>query len=167
MDDPHASALLRTARSLRSSLLVVFDRVDELCDLLERRGPIPLRESASGPARPALDVNRGMLSVLWKGRTCYLGYTLPFRLIERLAQRPGHYLRVDRLADDLWDGPRAASTVRSAVSDLRAKLVAAGMRDLASMIDGSNPGHYGLRAVARRDRSDSGPTASRHPPDRA
>ncbi len=127
MNPPHPPALFINARALRASLLVVLKHVDDLTDIIEGRA-----DSSDDPQRrtppplPELRVDRPMLAVIWRGRTCYLGYTLPFRLIERLARSPRQYVRATQLVEELWDGPRAASTVRSAVSDLRA--VALGAR---------------------------------------
>lgn len=96
-----------------------------------------------GTLRLVIDHNR--MSVRWNGRSCHLGATIAFRLLERLAQRSNHYVTHDELLNDVWRGaPRSPSAIRSAVSILRARLVSAGMEDLASAIDGSNTGRYGL-----------------------
>jgi DNA-binding response OmpR family regulator len=168
MPEPHAASLLIAARELRSSLLVVLDHVDELCDLIDgRASPRTTSDGEAGPNLPELRVERAMLAVIWRGRTCHLGNTLPFRFIERIARRPGHYVRVSQLVEELWGGSRSPSSVRSVVSDLRFKLRAAGLGDLADLIDGSNPGHYGLRTKTPPCRSDSSPTPIRRRSDRA
>lgn len=96
----------------------------------------------NGRALPLID--RDALTVAWNGRSCYLGYTTAFRLLERLVRRPNRYVSHAQLLDDVWGGYRSKSAIRSAVCDLRERLSAAGMHDLAGLIDGSNPGHYAL-----------------------
>lgn len=112
-------------------------------DFLARHIP-----SDSGPpvdgSRPVLDDAR--LTVAFRGLTCHLGNTLPFRLLARLARRPGCYLTHDDLLADVWDGAiRSDSVVRGTVKVLRQKLRDAGMDELADAIDGSAPGRYALR----------------------
>jgi len=45
---------------------------------------------ASRPGVPFVD--QETLSIKFRGRSCFLGNTLPFRLFARLAQRPNVYL---------------------------------------------------------------------------
>lgn len=143
MNITHADRILKTTRALRVSLMAVISHVDELSDLIERlpldafSAPLPLQESA-------LHLDRATYSVRWEARSCFLGYTMAFRLLERLARQPNVYVSTDRLLGDLWEATRTSSTVRSTVCGLKAKLRAAGMNKLADMIDGSTPGHYGL-----------------------
>ena len=93
-------------------------------------------------ARPIAD--RPILSVRWRGKSCFLGNTLPFWFFERLARRPNQYYSYEQLIEDVWEGQRTFSAIRSVVRVLRRKLVAAGMDDLANAIDGSVSHHYGL-----------------------
>jgi len=101
----------------------------------------PIREPARTD-RPLID--RTLLSVQWHGKTCFLGNTLPFRFLERLARKPNQYFSYEQLLDDVWEGPRSFSAIRSVVKVLRKKLVEAGMEDLANAIDGTVCRHYGL-----------------------
>lgn len=89
-------------------------------------------------------IDRRLLSVIWRGRACFLGNTLPFRLLERLARRPNIYVSCEQLLEDVWHGTRSMAAVRSVVKELRQRLRAAGMEDLAGAIDGGVSGHYGL-----------------------
>jgi DNA-binding response OmpR family regulator len=99
----------------------------------------------AGEATPASGlVDSETFTVHWKGKTCHLGYTVPFRVIDVLARHANHFIPHPQLLDEVWGGARSASAVRSAVSDLRARLIAAGMKDLALAIDGHNTGHYGF-----------------------
>ncbi len=108
--------------------------------LRNRRYPATVLDHASG----RLVADRGTLSINWDGRTCYLGFTLPFQLFEALARRPNRYIPVEDLLDEVWADVRSDAAVRSVVRDLRSRLRAAGMADLAEAIDGSNRGRYGL-----------------------
>ena len=89
-------------------------------------------------------IDRDGLSVHWRGGECILGATISFRLLDRLARRPNHYVSHAQLLDDVWECVRSRSAIRSAVCELRLRLSSAGMQDLAEMIDGSHQGHYGL-----------------------
>lgn len=104
--------------------------------------------SGNGSARSAI-TDRATFCVHWRGRTCYLGDTGPFRLLERLARRPGHLVHCDVLLQELWDCHTSRQAVRSAVKVLRQKLIAAGMEDLAAAIDGRTSHHYGLMPSGR------------------
>jgi len=75
----------------------------------------------------------------WGGRTCYLGDTLPFWFLERLARRPNQLFRYDTLLQDVWKCKRSKEALRSVVKVLRQKLKAADMDDLAEAIDGALP----------------------------
>lgn len=138
----------------------MLQHVDELSTIAEEL------EATGQGAKPITDepicrVDRETLSVFWKDRACFLGYTLPFRVLEKLALRSNQYISVERLTQDLWGGSKAPSTIRSAVSDLRIKLRRGGMAGLADMIDGSNPGYYGLVKKVGDSASDALPTVVR------
>jgi len=115
-------------------------------------GPVtddqPAVPSGNGSARHPITDNL-TFCVHWGNQTCHLGNTVAFRLLERLAHRPGLYLHYDSLLNELWDYHTSPEAVRSAVKILRRKLRAAGMEDLAEAIDGSNSHHYGLKLNGR------------------
>ena len=146
MEHTHASRLLKSAKSLRSSLLVVITQVDDLCDLIERAVPMPYEAPPieAGASRRQLRVERSTYSVSWGQHRCVLGHTMAFHIMQRLARQPDEYISMDRLLDDLWTGPRSYSTVRSTICRLKTKLRESGMGDLAAFIDGTMHGHYGL-----------------------
>ena len=80
-------------------------------------------------------VDFGAMSITWRGRSCKLGNTVLFRLMERLARRPNFHLTYDRLIHDVWEGQcRSNENVRSAVRRLKDRLVQAGMPKLAAAI---------------------------------
>ena len=93
--------------------------------------------------RPSI-IDEATFSVRWADRTCRLGNTVPFRLLARLARRPNQFLSYESLRDGIWDECESDAAVQSAVKVLRRKLNAAGMADLAAVIDGSVSRHYAL-----------------------
>ena len=93
--------------------------------------------------------DRSTFSVRWQSKTCYLGNSLPFRFLERLAYRPNQLIHHDRLLDEVWECQRSKEAVRSVVKVLRQKLSHAGMEDLADAIDGTTSRHYGLMLNGR------------------
>lgn len=69
-------------------------------------------------------------SVRWQGLECPLKNTKPFHLLVRLAKRPGWFVTVRSLSDDVWgDSMTDKNTIQKAVKTLRKKLAAAGMGD--------------------------------------
>jgi DNA-binding response OmpR family regulator len=92
----------------------------------------------------SLVFDRATFHVWWQGKACYLGNTLPFRFLERLARRPNQLIHCDALLDELWDRHSSRESVRSTVRVLRKKLTEANMQELANAIDGSTSHHYGL-----------------------
>ncbi len=92
--------------------------------------------------RPLVDPST--LSLSWDGKTCHLGYTILFRLADRLSRRPNQYLTFEQLLRDVWGGDhRSPDTIRSTVRNLRERLSLAGMNELAAAIHGQG-GRYGL-----------------------
>ena len=95
--------------------------------------------------RPVID--RAMLSVLFQGRSCFLGNTLPFRLLDRLLRRPNQFVSYEQLQDDVWNSMPSPESIRSVVKELRRKLRCAGMDGLANAIDGKVARHYSLTLI--------------------
>ena len=83
-------------------------------------------------------------SVCWRGKTCFLGNNLPFRLFERLVRWPNRFFSHDELLNEVWQGCRSPDAVRSVVKVLRRKLREAGMEELASAINGTVRNHLAL-----------------------
>lgn len=141
-----ASAYSKAMAQLEETLAVLCRELElgEMATFLE-----PLAET-QGPAEAAFDEGRPvadntLLSIRWRGKSCFLGNTIPFWFFERLARRPNQYFSYQQLLDDVWEGPRTSSAIHSVAKVLRRKLGEAGMADLARAIDGSVYGHYGLR----------------------
>jgi DNA-binding response OmpR family regulator len=99
-------------------------------------------------AAPVID--HETFSIRWKGKTCELRVGKPFKLFERLCRRPGIYVSVEDLIDELWPGYQVErNTVQQTASRLQRRLRQAGMDDL--IIDGrKNPGYYALVIVPLR-----------------
>ncbi len=88
-------------------------------------------------------VDRDTFSASYRGKTCPLGNTNEFILLERLARRPGVYVSISSLIDDVWhDENTEKNTVQRTVSNLRSKL--ADEFGTGVQIDGSQKGHYAL-----------------------
>lgn len=123
-----------------SSLLSLELALDPLAYLRSLPEPAPTKLSQ---AVPIADPTR--FSIIYRGKACYLGYTLPFRLFARLVRRPNVYFKNEALLADVWGDDRSPEAIRSVVKILRSRLRRAGMKDLADAIDGSEPGHYALK----------------------
>ena len=150
---PHA---VEPSPASMTSLMRVAQLAEEIIAIIsETPGLIP---SSSLPA-PSLarigsiaetDVRRrpiidgATFCVHWDGRTCRLGNTLAFRLLERLARWPNQLIHCNVLLHEIWDHYSSRDAVRSTVKVLRRKLSMAGMENLALAIDGSTTHHYGL-----------------------
>jgi DNA-binding response OmpR family regulator len=107
------------------------------------------RANAAGISGQSPVADRATFSVRWHDNTCYLGNSLPFRLMERLAYCPNQLIHRDRLLDEVWECRRSREAMRSVVKVLRRKLCQAGMEDLAEAIDGTTAHHYGLMLNGR------------------
>ncbi len=91
---------------------------------------------------PVMDYST--FSVQHESTICFLGNTLPFRLLARLLRRPNSYVSHQILLDEIWDGIRSPEAVRSVVKTLRSKLRDAGLVTLSNSIDGKTRGHYAV-----------------------
>lgn len=91
-----------------------------------------------------LSIDTESLMVSFNHKRCFLGNTLPFHLLRRLAQRPNAFISHDRLFDDVWHCQRSKCALRSVVKELRGKLRRAGLGKLADAID-ARKGGYRLR----------------------
>jgi hypothetical protein len=111
---------------------------------------VSVATSAPGVQESSVDADHGFrvdrdhFRVCHRGRSCPLGNTLEFRVIERLARRPGAYLSVGTLQKDVWeDEVRSRGTVQKTVSNLRRKLRESGLDGVK--LDGKERGHYSLQ----------------------
>lgn len=144
MEAPEHAELTKAVRALRAALIQIIEHVDCVTLEVERLGGSSEERVGGTPGASLLRLDEQAFLVHWCDRTCHLGYTLPFRVLQVLARRPNQYLTTDHLLTHIWAGHRSRTAVRSAVSDLRRRLAEAEMADLAALIDGSSRGHYGL-----------------------
>jgi DNA-binding response OmpR family regulator len=92
--------------------------------------------------RPMLD--ESTFSVMWQGKSLYLGHTRLFWVLNRLARKPGQFVTHLDLLHDVWDDEElTTATIRSVIRHLRCRLRNGGMEGLAAAIQGHN-GHYAL-----------------------
>ena len=145
--------------SIRDSLRCLAEAHAATMDVLEQTYTLLCAELALDPqeclSRPAAPeppadhphpvIDRSRFTVSFRGRSCRLGNTIPFRFLARLAETPEQYVTHQDLIDDVWDGVCSDDALRSVVKHLRRRLRAAGLGELARAIDGQTPGHYALR----------------------
>ena len=155
-----AERLVRALAHLRQAALLIEEAAPGIVEGLTPGAvavllqPLPTPDQQATPSGNGLVrfpiTDRATYCAHWANQTCYLGNTMSFRLLERLARRPNYLVLCDVLLEDLWDEhDRSREVLRAAVKVLRRKLVSAGMEDLAKAIDGSTAHHYGLMLNSR------------------
>ncbi len=92
------------------------------------------------------DVDRERFSVRWGNKTCQLGNTKQFLMMEALATNCARFLSFSDLAEQM--GGDDQDDIRPIRSRLRSALRDAGMTDLDKCIK-TECGHYGLFLHAR------------------
>jgi hypothetical protein len=77
-------------------------------------------------------------------KSCFLGNTIEFRLLDRLNRRPGRYVSIGTLRQDVWDDPETEKyTIQRTISNLRRRLRDSSLDNLI-VIDGEQKDHYRL-----------------------
>jgi DNA-binding response OmpR family regulator len=152
MDANRRDQLKRTLRSLARAHAAAIELMEQALALVTEELPLtPLEYFRAHPKQTAERfpnapyVNYELLTVEFRGRSCFLGNTLSFRLFARLFQRPNAFLTYEELFTEVWQCNRSDAAVRSAVKRLRSAFRREGMNELADAIDGSVPGHYALK----------------------
>jgi DNA-binding response OmpR family regulator len=127
-------AAQRCARELDSLL--------EMATCLDRHSP--LADHSPEPFHVGrFVVNRAAFSIGDGTQVCELGNTVCFRFLECLAGDPDRCFTLDQLLATVWDGQRrTATTVRSAIFELRSQLREAGMDELADAIRSDGRTYY-------------------------
>jgi DNA-binding response OmpR family regulator len=143
----------RILRHLAASHAATMELMEETLKLLNEElaldattfwnYPITAARRQASKRLPRIDGD--MLQVHFRGKTCSLGNTLPFRFLQHLLRCPNKYFTYEELLHDVWDGRRSDAAVRSVVKRLRVRLKREGMSELANAIDGSHSGRYALR----------------------
>lgn len=153
MNDTRREQIRRTLRNLAESHAAAIECMEQALELLGEdlaMDAVTFWKSRSSavsipPTHGLLYVDRDRLQIVFRARSCVLGNTLPFKLLERLARRPNTYVTHEELLSDVWEGVRSESAIRSVVKRLRQALRRQGMHELASAIDGTAAGRYRLR----------------------
>ena len=162
MQDLHVVRVRESLRALLATLRRATAEIDETLTQLGTDGDIPVTGSIVPARRPAiLQVDRETFAIRSGTKTCHLGHTILFRVMDVLVRHPDQYVSREQLLDLAWQGTRADSTVRSAIGELRARLVEAGLPEVAAAIEGQNPGHYCLRVTQTPSRKKSNSDPSR------
>jgi hypothetical protein len=98
-----------------------------------------VRARASG--RPQLTLDAATFEARLGSNACFLGNTMEWRLLARLNRRPGAFVSIDSLRDEVWeDSPAEKYTIQRTASNLRRKLRDSGMAEV--VIDGSQKDYY-------------------------
>ena len=89
-----------------------------------------------------ISIDRCTFSVSYKGKTCALGNTMAFRLIERLNNAKGFYVDIGTLIRDVWKNKVVSDgAVQHQIGTLRKKLRKAG---IANIVFECEPKNYRL-----------------------
>jgi DNA-binding response OmpR family regulator len=164
MQDLPLARVRQSLQTLLSNLRRAATEVEDAINQLGIEADLPASGIILPTPRPrTLQLDRAAFAVRWGTKTCHLGHSVLFRVMEVLVRHPDQYISRERLLDLAWHGSRSDSTVRSAIGELRARLAKAGLHEVAAAIDGRNLGHYRLRLTrARRPKgSNSNPTRIR------
>jgi DNA-binding response OmpR family regulator len=149
MDERKREQIRRTLRNMAEAHASMIEFMEQALELLNEElalDPFTFWYTHKPKRRadvPAVD--HELFTVTFRGRTCFLGNTLPFRFISRLARRPNVYVANEDLLSDVWQGVRSDDATRGVVKRLRGALRRAGMAELAEAIDGTTTGHYALK----------------------
>ncbi len=137
---------LQTLEKSCRTTIVLFEQVAEL---LRQASGIQLIENGeiiTGTISVGkLKIDNRLFTISFRGKSCFLGNSLPFQLLRRLARSPDVYISREELLESIWGGKRSVSAIKSVLSDLRQKLRANGMSELAASLEGSARGYYMLR----------------------
>lgn len=149
--------IVKSLRELTATYVANLNQCErvlkKLSQQLELEEPVSLRDAIraeesrrhmlSRDDRPFIDVST--FCVVYRGKRCFLGNTLPFWLLDVLAQQVNRYISYEQLLADVWHVQRRSNeAIRNVAQILKRKLREAGLRELAASVDGHNRGHYGL-----------------------
>lgn len=131
---------------------IEFRDAEAVCTEDQRAMEVAERKTSPAVATPAAEdlkesggliVDLATFTVVYKGTPCTLGNIRAFHLLARLNRRPGTYIPIDTLIQDVWHGKSVShEAVQRQISTLRAKLKQAGI--VGIVLDGTQPDHYRL-----------------------
>jgi DNA-binding response OmpR family regulator len=155
MTNTKKDSVEKAIRSLVALHLTVLAKVEEnlavLCKELDLEDPMTaasLNRLASHRANADANAGKPIVDqttfcIVWQGKVCPLGNTLPFRFFAKISARPNRYFSHEELLDAVWEGALVTnSAIRGVAKRLRDQLQEADMGALADAIDGQNRGHY-------------------------
>jgi hypothetical protein len=94
-----------------------------------------------------LIIDHSQFEVRQGKKSCFLGNTKDFHLLDRLIRARGQFVHLDTLIQDVWEGARVEkNTIQRTVSNIRRKL---GKRFEGIRLDGTQKDHY-KRVLPRR-----------------
>jgi hypothetical protein len=109
---------------------------------VQRATNSPVESGSAGNSSLILDDNT--LEARYGSKACFLGNGKEYQLLHRLLRRPGHFVTIDVLREDVWEGERVEkNTVQRTVSNLRRRLQDSGITEV--VIDGSQANRYCVR----------------------
>lgn len=150
--------LMRLAEEASRKLDLAYVRLEEAQDLVElvltelsEQSEKSSYAEQRGPNTSGVEVDRGTFSVRWRGAASVIGPTVSFYFMEAISRRPNRFYTYEQLIEAVWEGePVAEATIRGAARDLRHRLKADGMPDLAKAVRGKMK-MYGLITEAVSD----------------
>lgn len=150
MDSDRREQIRLTLQRMAETQAAMVDTLVQAQKLIEEEfllDPVTYfqRTKAKTEARSKLQIEPRLLSVTFRGKTCFLGNNYPFHVLRHLAQKQNTYVTRQELFDAIWGGERSEEALRSTVKVLRKQLREAGLADLAKAIDGTEKGHYALK----------------------
>ena len=152
-----AGAVRRESEDIVRSKLPPNCLLSLACGRDPRRGSASATAAHPGASTDADDqrfiVDPALFEARFRGKSCRLGNTLEFRLLERLNQQPNRYVSHNDLSNDVWgDDQTTKNSIQRVVCNVRRKL---GGDGLAVRIDGSQRLHYRLVVPAEKNPSTS------------
>src|SRR5262245_50655580 len=110
MDSHRREQIQRSLRSLADCYAATLEVMEQTLALLGDELTIDpliyfrtrLRTGEPSPGPHSILIDPAQRTVQFRGRTCFLGGRLPFRLLARLARRPNAFVSHEELLDEVW-----------------------------------------------------------------
>ena len=110
MDSLRRAQIQRSLRTLAKSYRATMELMEQtmalLCEelALDPSSYEPPPFSSKPAVRQAFLIDPAFLTVTFRGKVCFLGKSLSFKFLSRLAERPNTYVTYEDLLADAWDG---------------------------------------------------------------